>query len=213
MAASSSTTPAGLRGRVHDARGGSHRDHPGARRSANPVARATAVVSASRVTVVDSDGESPVTVGVAPAREARRLAAEVLDRPGRRERADEIEEVAARGFRSDEIAEKLALARSTVNKYRRDPDGDQERARRERYRGRCRGRPTRGSDGPGRAPEWCPECAPLRRRSWNDAQTLEAILQAHHPQRVRRAAGGPKVGLYVRFEPAGGRQRRRRANG
>jgi hypothetical protein len=40
-----------------------------------------------------------------------------------------------------------------------------------------------------------------------------AGLQAHHPQRVRRAAGGPKVGLYVRFEPAGGRQRRRRANG
>jgi DNA-binding CsgD family transcriptional regulator len=89
------------------------------------------------------------------ARAARRVAAEVLDRPGRRERADEIEELAARGFRSDEIAEKLALARSTVNKYRRDPDGDRERARRERYRGRCRGcgRPTRGSDGPGRAPE------------------------------------------------------------
>jgi predicted transcriptional regulator len=57
----------------------------------------------------------------------------VLDRPVRRERADEIEELAARGFRNDEIAEKLALARSTVNKYRRDPDGDRERARRERY--------------------------------------------------------------------------------
>jgi hypothetical protein len=127
--------------------------------------------------VVDSDGESPVTVGVAPAREARRVAAEVLDRPGRRERADEIEELAARGFRNDEIAEKLALARSTVNKYRRDPDGDRERARRERYRGRCRGcgRPTQGSDGPGRRPEWCPECAPLRRRRWSDAQMLEAI--------------------------------------
>jgi hypothetical protein len=127
--------------------------------------------------VVDSDGESPVTVGVAPAREARRLAAEVLDRPGRRERADEIEELAARGFRNDEIAEKLALARSTVNKYRRDPDGDRERARRERYRGRCRGcgGPTQGSDGPGRRPEWCPECAPLWRRRWSDAQMLEAI--------------------------------------
>jgi DNA-binding CsgD family transcriptional regulator len=144
------------------------------------------------------------------ARAPRRVAAEVLDRPGRRERAEEIEELAARGFRSDEIAEKLALARSTVNKYRRDPDGDQERARRERYRGRCRGcgRPTRGSDGPGRAPEWCPECAPLRRRSWNDEQTLEAIRDwtqltgapptlydwspAHAPASHRGAAGGPR---------------------
>jgi hypothetical protein len=106
-----------------------------------------------------------------------RVAAEVLDRPGRRERADEIEELAARGFRSDEIAEKLGLARSTVNKYRRDPDGERERARRERYRGRCRGcgRPTRGSDGPGRAPECCRECARLRRRRWSDERLLEAI--------------------------------------
>jgi hypothetical protein len=101
----------------------------------------------------------------------------VLDRPGRGERADEIEELAARGFRSDEIAEKLGLARSMVNKYRRDPDGDLERARRERYRGRCRGcgRRTRGSDGPGRAPEWCPACAPLQRRRWSDERLLEAI--------------------------------------
>jgi hypothetical protein len=108
-----------------------------------------------------------------------RVAAEVLDRPGRRERADEIEELAARGFRSDEIAEKLGLARSTVNKYRRDPDGELERARRESYRGRCRGcgRPTRGSDGPGPGPEWCPGCAPLRRRRWSDAQMLEAIRE------------------------------------
>ena len=111
----------------------------------------------------------------------------MLDRPGRRERADEIEELAARGVRSDEIAEKLGLARSTVNKYRRDPDGELERARRESYRGRCRGcgRPTRGSDGPGRGPEWCPECAPVRRRRWSDAQTLEAIRD------WTRLTGGP----------------------
>jgi IS30 family transposase len=106
-----------------------------------------------------------------------RVAADVLHRPSRRERADEIESLAARGFRSDEIAAQLGLARSTVNKYRRDPDGERERARRERYRGRCRGcgRPTRGSDGPGRAPEWCPECAPLQRRRWSDERLHEAI--------------------------------------
>ena len=65
---------------------------------------------------------------------------------------------------TEEIADRLGLARSTVNKYRRDPEGERERARRERYRGRCRGcgRPTRGSDGPGRAPEWCPESCPFQ---------------------------------------------------
>jgi hypothetical protein len=107
----------------------------------------------------------------------QRVPAELLEHPTRKQQAEAIEALAARGLGSEEIAEKLGLARSTVNKYRRDPDGKQERARRERYRGRCRGcgRPTRGSDGPGRAPEWCPECAPLRRRRWSDAEMLEAI--------------------------------------
>jgi hypothetical protein len=100
-----------------------------------------------------------------------------LARPTRSERVKETEALAGRGFGSREIAERLRLARSTVNKYRRDAEGERERARRERYRGRCRGcgRPTRGSDGPGRAPEWCPECAPLWRRRWSDAQMLQAI--------------------------------------
>jgi hypothetical protein len=103
----------------------------------------------------------------------------VLERPSRRQQVERIEALAGRGLGSEEIADRLGLARSTVNKYRRDPDGERERARRERYRGRCRGcgRPTRGSDGPGRAPEWCPECAPLRRRRWSDAQMLAAIRE------------------------------------
>jgi hypothetical protein len=109
----------------------------------------------------------------------QRVPAELLEHPTRKQQAEAIEALAARGLGSEEIAEKLGLARSTVNKYRRDPDGKQERARRERCRGRCRGcgRPTRGSDGPGRGPEWCPECAPLRRRRWSDAQMLEAIRE------------------------------------
>jgi DNA-binding CsgD family transcriptional regulator len=109
----------------------------------------------------------------------QRVTAAVLERPSRKQQAEAIEALAARGLGSEEIADRLGLARSTVNKYRRDPDGEQERARRERYRGRCRGcgRPTRGSDGPGRAPEWCSECAPLRRRRWSDAQMLEAVRE------------------------------------
>jgi DNA-binding CsgD family transcriptional regulator len=107
----------------------------------------------------------------------QRASAQLLERPSRKQQAERIEALAERGLGSEEIADRLGLARSTVNKYRRDPDGERERARRERYRGRCRGcgRRTRGSDGPDRAREWCRECAPLRRRRWSDAQMLEAI--------------------------------------
>jgi hypothetical protein len=103
----------------------------------------------------------------------------LLERPSRSQQAERIAALVETGLDSEAIAELLGRARSTVNKYRRDPEGERERARRESYRGRCRGcgRPTRGSDGPGRAPEWCPECAPLQRRRWSDAQMLEAIRQ------------------------------------
>lgn len=103
--------------------------------------------------------------------------AAVLDRPSRRAQADRIERLEAQGVTRREIAERLGLAVSTVGKYRRDPDGARERARREHYRGACQGcgRPTGGSQGPGRAPGWCPACAPPRRRRWTDEQMLEAI--------------------------------------
>lgn len=76
-----------------------------------------------------------------------------------------------------QIAEQLGLRPATVNKYRRDPDGARERGNRDRYRGRCRGcgRATDGSSGPGRAPRWCLDCAPARRRRWSDEQILGAI--------------------------------------
>ena len=76
----------------------------------------------------------------------QRAPGQLLERPNRREQAERIEALVDRGLDSDAIAERLGLARSTVNKYRCDPDGERERARRERYRGRCRGcgRPTRG---------------------------------------------------------------------
>lgn len=103
--------------------------------------------------------------------------AAVLERPSRRAQADRIERLEAQGVTRREIAERLGLAVSTVGKYRRDPDGARERARREHYRGACQGcgRLTGGSQGPGRAPGWCPACAPPRRRRWTDEQMLEAI--------------------------------------
>jgi hypothetical protein len=136
----------------------------------------------------------------------QRVPAELLEHPTRKQQTEAIEALAGRGLGSEEIAERLGLARSTVNKYRRDPEGERERARRERYRGRCRGcgRPTRGSDGPGRAPEWCPECAPLQRRRWSEDQVLDAVCEdrAHasppiepsgedHDLRIRDLGGKP----------------------
>lgn len=98
----------------------------------------------------------------------------------RRTRADrvaEIERLARRGLATHEIAERLGLARSTVNIYRADPDGEGQRQRRQRYQGTCAGcgRPTSGSGGPRRAPERCRSCAGQRRRNWSEQRVLEAI--------------------------------------
>jgi hypothetical protein len=101
----------------------------------------------------------------------------MLDRLSREQQVQRIESLSRRGLGTEEIPDLVRLACSTVNKYRRDPEGERERARRERYRGRCRscGRRTSGSDGPGRAPELCLERAPLQRRRWSDERLLDAI--------------------------------------
>jgi DNA invertase Pin-like site-specific DNA recombinase len=54
----------------------------------------------------------------------RRVKTDVLARPTRRERVNQIEALAARGLGTRELAERTGLARSTVNKYRRDPEGE-----------------------------------------------------------------------------------------
>jgi transcriptional regulator with XRE-family HTH domain len=114
-----------------------------------------------------------------------------LTRPSRPERVAQIERLEQRGLTTREIAEQLGLAPSTINIYRRDPDGSLHRRRLERYRGRCRGcgAPTSGSGGPGRAPEWCRRCAGERRRSWTEQRILAAIkewaAETGAPPRVR----------------------------
>ena len=99
---------------------------------------------------------------------------------GRRTRAErvrQIERLEQLGHVTREIATELGLAVSTVNIYRADPTGDRQRERRRRYRGECRGcgRPTSGSGGRKRAPEWCRRCAGEQRRVWTEPRVLEAI--------------------------------------
>jgi transcriptional regulator with XRE-family HTH domain len=105
---------------------------------------------------------------------ADRAAVEQHSRP---ERVAQIDRLERRGLSTREIAEQLGLARSTVNIYRADPDGERQRQRRQRYQGACAdcGRPTSGSAGPARAPERCRSCAAERRRSWSEQRVLEAI--------------------------------------
>ena len=89
----------------------------------------------------------------------------------------QIERLEQRGHATREIAAELGLAVSTVNIYRADPTGERQRERRRRYRGECRGcgRPTSGSGGRTRAPEWCRRCAGEKRRVWTVRRVLGAI--------------------------------------
>ena len=114
-----------------------------------------------------------------------------VHRPTRAERAVQIEQLERRGLDTNEIAEQLGLARSTVNIYRRDPDGSRHRQRLERYRGRCRdcGRTTTGSGGRARAPARCRRCAGAQRRLWSSELILQRIWEwteeTGSPPRVR----------------------------
>jgi hypothetical protein len=114
-----------------------------------------------------------------------------LRRPSRAERIAQIERLERRGLTTREIADRLGLAPSTINIYRRDPDGSLHRRRLDGYRGRCRGcgAPTTGSGGPGGAPHWCRRCAGERRRLWTEERILAAIrewaAETGAPPRVR----------------------------
>jgi DNA-binding CsgD family transcriptional regulator len=132
-----------------------------------------------------------------------------VHRPTRAERAAQIERLDRRGLDTNEIAEQLGLARSTVNIYRRDPDGSRHRQRLAGYLGRCDdcGRPTSGSGGRARAPARCRRCAGARRRLWPGELILRRIrewtAETGSPPRVRdwspahASAGHPGTARYV----------------
>lgn len=114
-----------------------------------------------------------------------------VTRHSRAKRAKQIERLARRGLGTLEIAAELGLARSTINIYRRDPDGSRHRQRLERYRGRCRdcGRLTSGSGGRARTPARCRRCAGAQRRLWPSELILQRITEwteeTGSPPRVR----------------------------
>jgi hypothetical protein len=122
---------------------------------------------------------------------AARAVSVAIKRHSRAERAKQIERLERRGLGTREIAAELGLARSTVNIYRRDPDGSRHRQRLERYRGRCRdcGRLTSGSGGRARAPARCRGCAGAQRRLWPTELILQRIREwseeTGSPPRVR----------------------------
>lgn len=107
----------------------------------------------------------------------KRVPAATLARPTRAERVRAIERATGEGRSAREIAALLGLAASTIRIYRRDPEGEAQRARHARYQGRCRecGKATSGSRGAGKAPEWCAKHAPRLRRRWSDEQLLAAV--------------------------------------
>jgi DNA-binding CsgD family transcriptional regulator len=122
---------------------------------------------------------------------AGRAASAAVKRHSRAERAKQIERLERRGLGTTEIAAELGLASSTVNIYRRDPDGSRHRQRLERYRGRCDdcGRLTSGSGGRTRAPARCRRCAAAQRRVWPGDLILQRIkdwtAETGSPPRVR----------------------------
>jgi Homing endonuclease associated repeat len=140
---------------------------------------------------------------------AGRAASVAVKRHSRAERAKQIERLARRGLGTAEIAAELGLARSTVNIYRRDPDGSRHRQRLAGYRGRCDdcGRPTSGSGGRAQAPARCRRCAGAQRRVWPGELILQRIrewaAETGAPPRVRdwspahASAGHPGTARYV----------------
>jgi DNA-binding CsgD family transcriptional regulator len=140
---------------------------------------------------------------------AGRAASAAVKRHSRAERAKQIERLERRGLGTREIGAELGLARSTVNIYRRDPDGSRHRKRLAGYRGRCDdcGRPTSGSGGRARAPARCRRCAGAQRRVWPGELILQRIrewtAETGSPPRVRdwspahASAGHPGTARYM----------------
>lgn len=99
----------------------------------------------------------------------------------RADRVREAQQLRAQGLLLREIAEQMGVAVQTVHAYLSDPDLSKLRARQASYAGTCIdcGRPTDGSDGPGKAAERCADCRARyqhEQRRW----TPQAIVRAIH---------------------------------
>jgi DNA-binding MarR family transcriptional regulator len=80
----------------------------------------------------------------------------------RADRARTVAQLRDQGLPQREIAERTGLSRSYVSELLGDTNGAKANARRDRYRGTCKGcgARTTGGDGPGAAPDYCWHCAP-----------------------------------------------------
>jgi transposase len=91
---------------------------------------------------------------------------------GRAARVAEAARLRGEGLREREIAERMGVARTTVDAWLHDPDGSRLKARKDAYGGTCKqcGGKTDGSRGPGRASDLCQAC-----RTWEEEDIIAAI--------------------------------------
>lgn len=98
---------------------------------------------------------------------------------GRAERVAEAQRLRDEHLLMREIAERMGLALSTIDAYLNDPDGSKQKARKDGYRGTCKecGKPTDGSRGKGKAPEYCLVCVMRRRKKWSRERIVAMIRE------------------------------------
>jgi hypothetical protein len=138
--------------------------------------------------------------------------------PSRRERLPVIEALLEEGYTRLEAAHELGISRGYLGAILTDPDGVQERRRKDGYRGVCGscGGPTDGSNGPGKAPGTCMACimggagptpaSPPRERSAGRRAEAEAMREEGYTVEETAAELGISVG-YAQVLRRGKRRR------
>lgn len=99
--------------------------------------------------------------------------------PSRAERAEVAVRLRAEGWTARQIAEHLGISRSYAASLCTDPTGDQDRARKWSYGGKCEncGNPTYGGEGKSKSPRFCAACAPDAYRKWTRERVIRSIQE------------------------------------
>lgn len=108
----------------------------------------------------------------------------------RAQKVGALNRLIAGGYTPREAAETLGMKVTTARALLNDPDGSEQRRRRQGYRGTCLtcGAATDGSSGRAKAPTECRSCKAIREheeRYWNQERVIDAI------QRWARVHGQP----------------------
>lgn len=109
------------------------------------------------------------------------------------------------GLLEREIAAQTGLSRSYVNALLNDPNGDNDKSRKDRYRGVCEscGARTDGSNGRALAPKLCISCSTAEQheqRHWTQERIVEALQQVAHQTGVQPAAQEFLYGMHPGFQ-------------